>query len=348
MREILETCVRFDELANQVYLDLKTRCGDTEVAVLMGKMAVEEASHVVWWRELVEAWDGGLLPDLWPDSSDIVKTLEAAVTELASLVPSDGSPIEAEHALTTAARLEFFALDPIFGQLIDLTEPEVGRTRHTAYDGHVDRLIDAVAAAFAPGTTQGFLAQVLRRAQQDNKVLAHFATHDPLTGLGNRRALSAQAAQWTAWAARYGHALSFLLLDVDRFKRVNDRHGHVSGDRALKALAETIAGSIRSADLASRYGGDEFAVLAPELGPSGARELAQRVLEAVRQLRITAADGTEIGLTVSIGIATVFDPPDSEPRKVDELLAAADRSLYAAKLSGRGRVADPVLLTRAS
>ena len=347
MRETLEECVRFDELANKVYLDLERRCSDPEVAALMAKMAVDEASHVSWWRELLEAWDRGLLPDAWPATSETASALASTVAELGALVPSDGSPVDAEYALTTAAHLEFYALDPIFGQLLDLTEPEVGRRRHIAYDGHIDRLIDAFGQAFAPGSAQAFLAQMLHRAQRDNRVLAQYATHDPLTGLGNRRALAAQAKQLAAWAARYGHPLSFLLLDIDNFKAVNDEYGHASGDLALEALADALASTVRSSDLASRYGGDGFAVLAPELDPAGARELAQRLAEAARGLRVAAAGGAEIRLTVSIGVATALDPPDSDPRDVDELLAAADRSLYAAKNSGRDRVADPVVLTRA-
>ena len=347
MREILEECVRFDESANVVYLDLARRCTDRDVASLMGKMAIDEASHVAWWRELLEAWDKGLLPDVWPATSETASSLRTTVAELATLVPSDGSPVDAEYALTTAARMEFFALDPIFGHLLDLAEPEVGRRRHVAYDGHIDRLIEAFGQAFAPGSTQAFLAQMLQRAQRDNRVLAHYATHDPLTGLGNRRALAAQANQLTAWAARYGRPLSFLLLDIDEFKNVNDEHGHASGDLALEALAGALAATVRTSDFASRYGGDEFAVFAPELDPAGARELAQRIARAARDVRVTAADGAEITLTVSVGIATALDPPDSDPRDVDELLAAADRSLYAAKNSGRDRVADPVVLTRA-
>jgi len=344
MRQVLESCVRVDELAAAAYLDMQNRCTDPVIAAMCGQMATEEASHVIWWRELLAAWDEGLLPDVWSTSEAALKGLQDTIDELERFARSGDGPLDAETVLTTAARIEFFALDPIFAELLELAEPGIARARHDAYAGHVHRLIDALDRTFAPDTLAGFLARVLRRSEVENRALSRYATHDPLTGLGNRRALAAQAGQWASWAARYGSAVSLILIDVDGFKKINDVWGHGLGDKTLVALTSAICGTIRSADLVARYGGDEFVILAPELEPDGARILADRLVKAVRQLRVPAEGDAYVSLTVSVGIATVFDPPDSQPRALDEMLAAADRSLYAAKRSGRDRAADPVLL----
>jgi diguanylate cyclase (GGDEF)-like protein len=344
MREILESCVRVDELAETAYLDMQRRCTDPVIASMCGQMATDEAAHVQWWRELLEAWDEGLLPDVWASSETALRRLQDTIEELERFAGAADGPMDAETVLTSAARIEFFALDSVFAELLDLAEPGIARSRHDASAAHLHRLIEALERTFAPDTLAGFLAHVLRRSEQENKSLSRYATHDPLTGLGNRRSLAAQAHQWASWAARYGSAVTLLLVDVDGFKQVNDAWGHGIGDRVLLELSRAICGTIRSADLVTRYGGDEFVILAPELEPDGARVLADRLVAAVRELKIETEGEAYVSVSVSIGIATIFDPPDSEPRPLDVVLAAADRSLYAAKRAGHDRAGDPVVL----
>jgi diguanylate cyclase (GGDEF)-like protein len=343
MQELLALCVRVDELANATYLDMSERCTDADVSKVLGRLAVEEASHVGWWRELLDAWNAGLLPDMWTDSAEALQRLRAIVAELEGNRPG-GEALDVETALTTAVRIEFFALDPVFSELLDLAEPAVSRVRQEAYSRHVDRLIEAVEGHFPPDGLPHFLAHVLRRAQRENRVLGDFATRDPLTGLANRRALTTHLDQWTAWAARYGHPVTLLLVDVDRFKTVNDSHGHLTGDSVLRAVGAALAGAVRGADFAARYGGDEFAIIAPELGTSDAEALAVRVLEAVRAIAVTGADGAVVRTTVSIGLGVLNGPADSPPGPADRLLAAADRSLYAAKQAGRDRTGAAVIV----
>jgi diguanylate cyclase (GGDEF)-like protein len=346
MREILESCVRVEQLAEAAYADMQKRCTDAAVAELFGEMAAEEAVHAQWWTEMLEAWDEGRLADVWTASDSARQQISHTIDEIQRLDPGAG-PLDAGTALTIAARLEFFALDPIFAELLDLSEPGVARSRHDAYSNHVARLVEALDRTFAPDSLPGFLSRILKRAETGNQAISEHATLDALTGLGNRRALAAQAGQWTSWAARYGSAVTFLLVDVDHFKTINEAWGHAVGDRVLIALAGALRTALRSADLVARYGGDEFAVLAPELEPDDARIVAQRIVRAARELKVEAGDGAYVSLTVSVGIATVFDPPDSAPRPLDTLLAAAGRSLKAAKEGGRDGFADPVLLLQA-
>jgi diguanylate cyclase (GGDEF)-like protein len=344
MREILELCVRIDELANRAYATLADTCADDPVAEVMAKMATEEAAHVQWWSELLSAWDRGLLPDIYAGGSEVNDQLLEILTSLEAAVPIAGKSLDAGECLTAAVSIEFFMLDPIFGELLDLAEPAVARTRHEAYSRHIERLIAAVEEHYHGETMSGFLARVLRRTWRENRRLAAYALRDPLTGLSNRRAFSAQLRQWSAWSARYGRPLSVALLDIDDFKRINDRHGHAAGDAMLIAVGQAIGGAVRASDMAARYGGDEFAILAPETGPEEARRLGERVLEAIRATEILADDGETVRATASVGITVVMDRADSEPRRSDELLANADQGLYAAKQSGRDRMSDPLLM----
>jgi diguanylate cyclase (GGDEF)-like protein len=344
MREILESCVRVDTLAKAAYEDMQKRCTDSSVAELCGVMAAEEAAHVQWWTELLEAYDEGRLTGLWNIPDSAAEQLASTIAELERFAASGTGPLDAETVLTTSARIEFFALDPVFSELLDLAEPGVARSRHDAYSEHVARLVTALEGTFASDSLAGFLARILRRAELDNQTLSQYATMDALTGLGNRRALAAQAGQWSAWAARYGSAVTFFMLDIDRFKGINDAWGHAVGDKVLVALAETIRASLRGADLVARFGGDEFVVLAPELEPGDATTVAERLVESVRSIRVDAGNGAYVTLTASVGVATAFDPPNSTARPLDVMLAAADRSLYAAKHAGGDRAAQPVLL----
>jgi diguanylate cyclase (GGDEF)-like protein len=347
MRDILESCVRVDTLAKTAYEQMQRRCADPSVAEMCTVMAEEEAAHVQWWTELLETWDEGLLGDVWSMPETALGQLATTIQELERCVPAGDEPLDAETVLTTAAKIEFFALDPIFSELLDLAEPGVARVRHDAYAQHVSRLVEALDHTFTSDSLAGFLARILRRTEMENRKLSQYATMDALTGLGNRRALAAQAVQWTSWAARYGSALTFLMIDVDHFKNVNDAWGHATGDKVLIAIADVLRGSLRSADLVARYGGDEFVILAPELEPDDAHLVAGRLVAAIRSIRVDDGDDGDDGdvsVTASVGIATAFDSPDSQPRALDVMLSAADRSLYAAKNAGRDRAAEPVLL----
>lgn len=161
-----------------------------------------------------------------------------------------------------------------------------------------------------------------------NLRLANSAMSDALTGIGNRRRFEEALALMSAAAFWNGHPLSLLLIDVDHFKRFNDKHGHLAGDEALRRLAEQLKAVTLTPDrVVARFGGEEFALLMPNTDEGGARDAA----ELVR--RMVGEQSSPFALTVSIGIATARG--DAE---ISQIVAAADRALYAAKRSGRDRV----------
>jgi diguanylate cyclase (GGDEF)-like protein len=164
----------------------------------------------------------------------------------------------------------------------------------------------------------------LRTALQAARALA---LQDPLTGAANRRAFYQQASTAIQRSHRSGAPLSIVYLDVDDFKRVNDRFGHQQGDRVLTTLAQSLQRAVRAGDLVVRLGGDEFAVLLPETGPDMARGLATRLRDGLQAAMTTSG----LPATFSIGVLTFARPPAS----VDDLVARADALMYDAKQSGK-------------
>ncbi|MFB6240252.1 MAG: GGDEF domain-containing protein, partial [Gemmatimonadota bacterium] len=158
------------------------------------------------------------------------------------------------------------------------------------------------------------------------------ARTDELTGLANRRELMDRLEEEIDRARRYGDPLSVAILDLDRFKEINDTLGHQAGDDVLSRLGELLAEETRAPDVAGRYGGEEFAVVLPETGREEARRLAERVREAVEELDFEA-DGEPFGVTCSVGLAEL-----EEDEEMDDLVKRADDALYRAKEEGRNRV----------
>ena len=157
---------------------------------------------------------------------------------------------------------------------------------------------------------------------------------DFLTGLATRRHFMAQASEEIARARRYGLQLSLCMLDLDRFKTVNDTYGHKAGDKVLKRFSEICLASLREIDIAGRLGGEEFAILFPETGLDQVQLVVERLRERLANERVPLDDGVVLQFTVSIGVALL----EASDEGLDSLMARADRALYAAKHGGRNRV----------
>lgn len=178
-------------------------------------------------------------------------------------------------------------------------------------------------------------AELEERVQQRTKQLRELASRDALTGLYNRRHFDEVLERRVAEANRYGHELSCIMIDLDDFKAVNDRFGHQTGDELLVLTAIVITTQLRSADVAARFGGDEFIILLPQTGMDSGRVLADRIRQAFRAA--VAEQFPRCQVSLSLGLGCMADIVTKDPY---DLVRVADKALYDAKNVGKDTVAS--------
>lgn len=170
-------------------------------------------------------------------------------------------------------------------------------------------------------------ARLYARVEQEARI-------DALTGLLNRRSFDRRLAEEHSRASRFNKPYALALLDIDHFKNINDMYGHPAGDAVLAQIGQLLAHQFREEDVAARYGGEEFTVILPEIGGSTARTVAESVRRAIAATPFVLPDGTEIGVTVSIGVSCYPSCATNGAAAV----STADQALYIAKEAGRNRV----------
>jgi len=221
--------------------------------------------------------------------------------------------------------------------------------RYLRPDGEVVWVLLSVSLVRSDAEPQYFIAQILdisaRKRDEEalevaaaklvalNHELGLLSRTDPLTGVFNRRHLDQTLAAACHVAQRHPDPVAVLIIDIDHFKQVNDDHGHRSGDDVLRVVTQRLQSALRAQDTLGRWGGEEFLVVLPRTEQVGAIMLAERLRGYVADELVPIGEGDPLEITISIGVAAAISPTP------DRLLADADRALYAAKASGRNRVA---------
>jgi diguanylate cyclase (GGDEF)-like protein len=224
-------------------------------------------------------------------------------------------------ALSIAALLSWVAVQQAtdFGVALEL------HRSHNVTIGAIGTYLLA-AAVFNTGFIMLLTQRLLLKLRRSSR-------RDPLTGLDNRGAIDAAMLHTWGQSARSGDSFAVLLIDIDRFKRINDTHGHATGDQVLVHVAAVLRAQARQGDSVGRYGGDEFIVLAPQSTLAGAMQAAER-LRAAMQAEPIHARASDLRVTLSIGVAARL----KDDVAVTDVLARADRALYKAKARGRNQV----------
>ncbi len=225
--------------------------------------------------------------------------------------------------------LDLFSIDPgdikPFSLIMQEANEELGRLNFS-YAQIVLELKQAKQSA----------EQLALELKMANDSLRELAFRDGLTGLYNHRYFQEILESELERAKRYGHPLSLLLIDIDFFKKVNDKFGHPAGDMVLQEVGNTLVKLVRRCDMVARYGGEEFAIILPETGLTSAKVLAQRVRRGIEQMRVCCGKET-LAITISCGVASSEDDPENSLTR-NTLVEQSDQALYRAKENGRNRV----------
>jgi diguanylate cyclase (GGDEF)-like protein len=250
-----------------------------------------------------------------------------------------GRPAQVAEAGPLPARPPWQVRGQADGGLPGQAEGQAHAARRGSISGYVAVARDASDAPLDEASVQlvstlaGHAGTALHNVRRHHRA-ARLSVTDPLTGIGNLRHLTSTLTREVERATRFGHPLSVLMIDIDRFKDVNDTHGHARGDLVLTDLARRMTRSVRDIDTVARYGGEEFCVLLPETGLDGAAVLARRILATVATEPFVAPAGPDLTLTVSIGVAAF----PVHGRTGADVMRIADAALYAAKRAGRAQV----------
>jgi diguanylate cyclase (GGDEF)-like protein len=308
------------------------------VAVLLQKDVVDRTAWEAHERarDAAPGWDahGALIPYTTGPAAP-PEGLTAAV-EAAPARPDDPSGLALDDGRLRAA----------VGRLVDASGRQLGyvagvldvsdRVDAAHRAARVGILLGLACGGLLLALAGGLAGRVRRRLEADARTIGDLVTRDPLTGLFNHRAFYGFLDQELNRAARFGQPVAILLIDLDRFREVNDRHGHRAGDRVLTCVAGVIRNSMRRIDPVCRFGGAQLAVVLPHTGAGAARRAAERVRERIARAPCEVSAHAVVHVTVSIGVAA-HPPADGDP---ETLVRAAEDALYAAKAAGRDRVVE--------
>lgn len=324
LRADLETRRALEDMVEAVNAPLDpTRIGDAVIERLTSRVPAASWAVVIpdTSGHLAIVAERSLPDDLYPSSLEIGRWVAAHEQPFLSADLDADLRIAVTGAVAVVA-LPLVSRGRTLGAIIALDHPPSRRA-----PGFSPPVLRGLAALLAPAAVALDNATRLRRIEA-------LSVTDDLTGLYNSRFLNQALHRESKRALRSGRPLSLLFLDLDGFKNVNDAHGHLLGSRALVETAEVIRACSRESDIVARFGGDEFAVVLPDTGASGAWSVAQRIRERLAGHKFLVAEGLEVRLTVSIGIATLPDSASSS----DELIEAADAAMYRVKDRGKNGI----------
>ena len=288
----------------------------------------------------LDATEQGLMQRLKAQSSAAYWTQDRIINALRSGTPQAEAANLLDDALRDNISAVYRSLVVFREYTLQQADASAERMRDFMATTRREALLFGLAALLTGLLAAGWTVWRLRRQQSS---LHWHATHDPLTGLENRALFEALLAQAVEDAARRQVNHGLLLLDLDRFKPVNDTHGHAAGDALLRGLAQTMRLALRGSDSLARIGGDEFAVLARDCQPEQLRQLGERLLQVVSS-HATPWRHHSLNVGVSIGATLILPDCDS----ASAALRQADRALYTAKHDGRGRLRIEAPLSSAS
>ena len=334
LEKIVTLCLSMDEQAVHIYSGFAESVQDGELAAFWSRMAAEENNHVRNWKGVLKAVRAGKFPQIFDNARDIALELDARHQKVQELTGRVSHQPTLPDQFCLAYRLEFYVLHPALERLWRFygilegtaVSPEKG------YDLHIGNFISAMRRFGVASQELELLGESVHYIWEQVRTLGRETDEDELTKVLNRRGLFNSMRALANFAHRNRFACGMMFIDLDEFKKINDRFGHQAGDRALLRVAQIIRATIRSSDVVGRYGGDEFLVFLPEVEIGKLAELAEKI-----RLAVISGIDRDVSVTVSIGAAGAVFEHEMEA-DLARLIGVTDDLLRAAKAAGRNRV----------
>lgn len=330
LTRIIDQCFRMDSHATRLYTSLSRNAGSRELKAFWQDIATQNETHLIYWSRMQNWAERGILNNLFDDPQQVLKELTALKEKVNGLADSCLKVRRKEKAFTMAFKLEFYLLHPAFETLSRYVETfNDSVDANSSCERFVSRLFDALQKNELSTLELELVGEVIHRLWKENRRMAFLSNYDELTGVFNRRGLFNAITHLAHLAQRNGHTVSALMIDIDRFKAVNDTYGHQFGDDVLRRVADCIRERIRASDVLGRYGGEEFLVFLPHVEAGSLDDVGKKIRKGIENMPDNPAE-----VTVSIGIAfgVIGRQVDAD---VEKLIHSADERLLKAKASGR-------------
>jgi diguanylate cyclase (GGDEF)-like protein len=331
--DIANLCYEIDSRAVKIYEELAGASESDDLRQFWVSMRDDEKDHMDIWKRVASFAAEGILPEVFADPAQEKEELEEILGKVDELLEKyDGSP-SIPNMFTLAYRLEFYAMHPAFEKLFGLMESlDAGYKAEDIYESHVTKFIHYLRKYGADTPELDLLGETLFRLWGENRKLAVLSSTDELTGLYNRRGFFHAVKPLLHLAQRNGNHVSFMVCDLDDFKKINDTHGHQVGDTVLKQVATIMSDNIRASDVVGRYGGEEFIICFSTISKNSVIRLAEKIREAVK-----SETSDDIPVTISVGIAGSKLEQDIDDG-MSKLIQRADGYMYQAKAKGKNQV----------
>lgn len=335
MTRTIDQCLLLDNHATRLYQRLARHAASRDLAGFWQDIAEKNEQHLLYWDRLNRWAEKGMLNNLFDDPQKTLADLTTLQGKVGELVDGCVRVQRKDKAFTMAFKLEFYLLHPAFealSQYVATFNSEAGA--EVDYERFVNRLFDALQQNELSTLELELVGEVIHRLWRENRRMAFLSNYDELTGVFNRRGLFNAITHLAHLAQRNDNTVSVMMIDIDRFKRINDNYGHQFGDKTLRRVAASIRECIRASDVLGRYGGEEFLVFLSSVEPGAVGAVGEKIRRAVEGIPESRAP-----VTVSVGIAHGHVGRNVES-EIEDLIHRADENLLAAKAAGRNRIAQ--------
>ncbi|OVE73574.1 hypothetical protein BVX93_01330 [bacterium B13(2017)] len=337
--EIIQLCLSIENAAYETYNELSDSTKNRTMKKFWKVMSSEEKTHIAFWEKLKYYTSRFTFPPVFESPLKTKNELQQIVPKAKVLIKKSKKLKDIPKTFLIAYRLEFYLLHPSFEMLFHTMCPLIqGKSPEKEYDDHIQKFINCLEKNRQLSLELDLLGETLKNLWDKSKTLTLQATTDFLTTLYNRHGFHCFAEQFCYLAKRNKKYVAVIMIDIDDFKKVNDKYGHPFADIVLKEISLKTKSLIRKSDLIGRYGGEELIVFLPEVKPKGILVLAEKIRKNIEALK-----PNNITVTVSIGYS-YRKIKNNINIELQELINMADNNLLKAKQSGKNQVYSDQLI----